>query len=308
MQLEFKRLAKITSNQALYDHMSNNIKLLQKRQWEAHEEYLEKLPIGLYPVKASTDDGRFNPSAKVTFGGLGDSFYEYLLKQYLLTDQTEHEYLEWYIHSIESLTKYLSHTVQYNNETYYFITEMSMGTQVMVFEHLTCFVPGMIILGTSQIRNTTLYTQSMRAQHLKFAREILRTCVMLYDSQATGIAPDSVQFQENGFSITNPSYYLRPETIESLFYFHRITGQKSYAEDGWRIFQNLVKHCRTPSAFSGLKDVTKVPAEQNNSMQSFFLAETLKYFYLLFSDVSILPLDRYVFNTEGHPFKIEKMN
>ena len=36
-------------------------------------------------------------------------------------------------------------------------------------------------------------------------------------------------------------------------------------------------------------------------MQSFFLAETLKYSYLLFADGSKLDLEKYVFNTEAHP-------
>lgn len=41
-------------------------------------------------------------------------------------------------------------------------------------------------------------------------------------------------------------------------------------------------------------------------MESFFLAETLKYLYLLFSDNDLLPLDQIVFNTEAHPFPILK--
>ena len=37
-------------------------------------------------------------------------------------------------------------------------------------------------------------------------------------------------------------------------------------------------------------------------MESFWLAETLKYFYLLFEDdPEVLPLDKWVFNTEAHP-------
>jgi hypothetical protein len=35
--------------------------------------------------------------------------------------------------------------------------------------------------------------------------------------------------------------------------------------------------------------------------QSWFLAETLKYLYLLFADDGALDLDRWVFNTEAHP-------
>jgi mannosyl-oligosaccharide alpha-1,2-mannosidase len=38
-------------------------------------------------------------------------------------------------------------------------------------------------------------------------------------------------------------------------------------------------------------------------MNSFWLAETLKYFYLLYSEPSLMSLDEWVFNTEAHPFK-----
>ena len=70
------------------------------------------------------------------------------------------------------------------------------------------------------------------------------------------------------------------------------------------VFQAIDKHCWTPTAYSGLLDVTRVPPEQNDSMQSFFLAETLKYLYLIFSPTSVLPQSQYVFNTEAHPFPI----
>ena len=43
-------------------------------------------------------------------------------------------------------------------------------------------------------------------------------------------------------------------------------------------------------------------------MQSFFLAETLKYLYLLFSPPSVISLDEWVFNTEAHPLKIMARN
>ena len=46
---------------------------------------------------------------------------------------------------------------------------------------------------------------------------------------------------------------------------------------------------------SGIKD---------NKMQSFFLAETLKYLYVLFYPSSVIPLDEWVFNTEAHPLRI----
>ncbi len=228
-----------------------------------------------------------------------------MLKQYLFTGQREHVYLEWYLDSVRSMVKHMLKTYQHGNETLLVITEYVNGEQKLELEHLTCFVPGMIALGT-KIKNETAYPLDERQQHWKVAQQLLRTCVYLYDYQPTGLAADTVRFDDDKITVVNPSYYLRPETVESLFYFYRMTGDESYREDGWRIFQNLVKHCKTKSSFSGIKDVTKVPPDQNNSMQSFFFAETLKYFYLLFSDQNMLPLDDYVFNTEGHPFKITK--
>lgn len=56
--------------------------------------------------------------------------------------------------------------------------------------------------------------------------------------------------------------------------------------------------------YSGLVDVGVVPPFQDNKMQSFWLAETLKYLYLLFSPASTVPLDQWVLNTEAHPFKL----
>ena len=50
----------------------------------------------------------------------------------------------------------------------------------------------------------------------------------------------------------------------------------------------------------------QVPAAKDDTMQSFFLAETLKYLYLLFSDSSTVDLDEFVFNTEAHPIRVTK--
>jgi mannosyl-oligosaccharide alpha-1,2-mannosidase len=49
----------------------------------------------------------------------------------------------------------------------------------------------------------------------------------------------------------------------------------------------------------------QVPPGIADKMESFFVAETLKYFYMLFEeDPSVLPLDQWVFNTEAHPLPI----
>jgi hypothetical protein len=42
-----------------------------------------------------------------------------------------------------------------------------------------------------------------------------------------------------------------------------------------------------------------------DQMESFFLAETLKYLYLLYDDDNFINTGHYVFNTEGHPIPIK---
>jgi endoplasmic reticulum Man9GlcNAc2 1,2-alpha-mannosidase len=51
-------------------------------------------------------------------------------------------------------------------------------------------------------------------------------------------------------------------------------------------------------------DVRVDPPKQRDKMETFFLGETLKYFYLLFSDEDEFPLDKYIFNTEAHPLPV----
>lgn len=80
----------------------------------------------------------------------------------------------------------------------------------------------------------------------------------------------------------------------------RFTHDTKYREWGWAFAQALEKHCRTGAGYHGLTSA-KYPKDR---MESFFLAETLKYLYLLFTDDSVMPLDEYIFNTEAHPLSI----
>ncbi|KAK2882741.1 hypothetical protein FQN49_000053 [Arthroderma sp. PD_2] len=124
----------------------------------------------------------------------------------------------------------------------------------------------------------------------------------------------------------------RPETIESLFYLYRITEDEMYREWGWKMFKNFIKYTAVieedggnkqshdgssePShdptisyirAFTSLSNADSIPPGKIDNMESFWLAETLKYFYLLFSDKDFIPLTETVFNTEAHIFPRFKM-
>lgn len=47
-----------------------------------------------------------------------------------------------------------------------------------------------------------------------------------------------------------------------------------------------------------------MPVKQQDGMESFWMAETLKYLWLLFGPDSLLSLDDWVLNTEAHPLRI----
>ena len=67
----------------------------------------------------------------------------------------------------------------------------------------------------------------------------------------------------------------------------------------------MERHCRTDTGYSGIRDVYQNNPPKDDVQQSFFLAETLKYLYLLFSDDDLIPLDKWVLNTEAHPIPIK---
>jgi mannosyl-oligosaccharide alpha-1,2-mannosidase len=69
------------------------------------------------------------------------------------------------------------------------------------------------------------------------------------------------------------------------------------------MFTSILKHTSAEHGNSAIDDVTKPEPTLEDSMESFWLAETLKYFYLLFEEEGVVGLDEWVFNTEAHPFK-----
>ncbi|GES59441.1 glycosyl hydrolase family 47 protein [Aspergillus terreus] len=103
--------------------------------------------------------------------------------------------------------------------------------------------------------------------------------------------------------ITDAQYKLRPEAIESVFVMYRITGDKELQDAAWRMFNNIEKITRSEYGHAAIDDVRNPKSPQLDYMESFWLAETLKYFYLTFSEPDLVSLDEYVLNTEAHPFK-----
>ena len=94
--------------------------------------------------------------------------------------------------------------------------------------------------------------------------------------------------------ISDRRYILRPEAIESVFIMYRLTGDKELQESAWRMFNAIEKYTKTNIASAAIIDMTVEDPPKENRMESFWLAETLKYFYAIFSEPDVLSLDEFV--------------
>lgn len=106
--------------------------------------------------------------------------------------------------------------------------------------------------------------------------------------------------------LVSRKYILRPEAIESVFYMYRITGDQYWRDVGWDMFTAIDRHTRALYGNSAIDDVTKSAPEAKDTMESFWIAETLKYFWLLYDDPTTWSLDDWVLNTEAHFFRRPK--
>ncbi len=122
------------------------------------------------------------------------------------------------------------------------------------------------------------------------------------NDQTTGIIK-SRRLQPGILEVNDKRYILRPEAIESIFVMWRLTGDRSWQDKAWTMFTNIERHTRSDIASAALEDVTRSDPTQVDSMESFWLAETLKYFYLVFSDWDVVDLDKWILNTEAHPLR-----
>ncbi|NP_001183886.1 Mannosyl-oligosaccharide 1,2-alpha-mannosidase MNS1-like [Zea mays] len=284
-QLEFIALSQRTGDPKYQQKAENVIKQLQKIYPSD----------GLLPIYINPHSGTASYST-ITFGAMGDSFYEYLLKVWIQGNKTEHvkHYRQMWETSMEGL---LSLTKKTTPSNYYYICEKNGGSLSDKMDELACFAPGMLALGASG------YGPEKSEQIMNLAKELARTCYNFYQTTPTKLAGENYFFHTGQDMGVGTSWnILRPETVESLMYLWRLTGNKTYQDWGWDIFQAFEKNSRIESGYVGLRDVNT--GEKDNMMQSFFLAETLKYLYLLFSPPSVISFDEWVFNTEAHPLRI----
>jgi hypothetical protein len=130
---------------------------------------------------------------------------------------------------------------------------------------------------------------------LERAELLMESCFSLWTTW--GIEPEQLDYA--AMRVLHPAYYLRPEAVESAYYLYRLAGRERYLEMGKAMFDAIVEHTRVETGFTHLRSV--LTKEQDDAMESFFLAETLKYAYLLFAPEHTLKFDEVIFSTEAHP-------
>lgn len=324
LQLEFKYLSYLTKN-ATYWKLAENVYPALYGKNDVFFQY-----SGLAPIYTHPDTGFFF-GQNIRLGSRGDSFYEYLLKQYLQSH--EKIYYDLYRESMEGMKKYLVKKSVPSGLT--FIGERPNGLKNSLdpkMDHLVCFMGGLLAMGATEglpIRQARKqgFWDSTREEDWVLAQELTYTCYQMYHQTPSGLSPEIVVFNDGeatppAGSWTSPSgdFFVkpadrhnlqRPETVESIMFLYHLTKDEKYREWGYEILSSFKEHgsilnadedSGSKSLYVSLSDCISVPTKKRDNMESFWLAETLKYLYLLFQDE--FDLTTVVFNTEAHPFPV----
>jgi mannosidase alpha-like ER degradation enhancer 2 len=265
--LEFGTLSKLTGKPVYYEKAKKALVGLYERRSK----------LGLVGEEIDVETGAWlSPSSHV--GGGIDSYYEYLLKCDILFGDADCGRM--WSDSLRALNAHLAD--QAPSGLWYGQVDMNTGRRTASeFGALHAFLPGVLALGGD----------------LDHARRLQESCLAMWNLH--GIEPDLLDYRK--MRVVSAAYPLRPEIIESAWYLYRSTRDPKYVEMGRTFFEGIRAHCRTDAGDTVLKSV--VTKEKGDLMPSYFLAETLKYLYLLFSDEPAVDLKKVVFNTEAHPLR-----
>ena len=265
--LEWGTLSRLTGKPVYFEKAKNALVQLYRR----------RSAIGLVGEEIDVETGKWLSRASHVGGGI-DSYYEYLWKCERLFGDAECG--QMWAESRKALDAHLADDAP--SGLWYGQVDMETGKRTASeFGALHAFLPGVLAFGGDLDR----------------ARRLQDSCLKMW--QLRGVEPELLDYRK--MKIVDAAYPLRPEIIESAYCLYRATGDPRYLEMGRTFFEALVRRCRTDSGYTVLKSV--VTGEKGDLMPSYFLAETLKYLYLLFAPAETLDYDRVVFNTEAHPFR-----
>lgn len=225
-----------------------------------------------------------------------DSYFEYLVKgAIMLQDEELLNMFRAYDRAIQNYTRF---------DDWYLWVQMHKGTVTMpVFQSLEAFWPGL---------------QSLLG-NLDSAARTFQNYYSVW--RQFGGLPEFYSITQGYTVDKREGYPLRPELIESAMYLFRATGDHTYLQFGLDAVESIERIARTPCGYASVRDLRD--HQLDNRMESFFLAETIKYLYLLFDPAHflhgggaegdgsweeggdggqcVLGAGGFVFNTEAHP-------
>ena len=276
--IEFGTLSKLTGKPVYFD----------KAKRALVETYNRRSPIGLVGTNINVETGKWTNTDSHVSAEI-DSYYEYLIKCSILFGDTDCRDM-WE----DSIAKVHSHLADESpgmaklnrtgkmavGDLWYGHADMNTGKMTSTTTGaLDAFFPAVLALDGD----------------LNRARALQDSLFQMW--KVNGIEPEVYNYKTG--KVEDAGYPLRPEIVESTYYLYHYTKDPKYLAMGKQMFEDFVKHCRTDIAYAGLTSV--VTKEKSDYMHSFVLAETFKYFYLLFADDKKFDLNKVVFNTEAHP-------
>ncbi|CAK1551956.1 unnamed protein product [Leptosia nina] len=286
--IEFGTLSRLTGD-PLYEEVAYNaLKAL----------YHHRSPIGLVGNHIDVMTGRWTAQDAGIGGGV-DSYFEYLVKGAILLERPE--LMSMFTEARSVIDKYLK-----KDDWYVWATMLRGHVTLPVFQSLESYWPGVLsLIGESDTAMRIIHNYHSVWKQYGFTPEVYNL--------GTGEASSSRE-----------SYPLRPELIESIMYLYRDTRDPILLQMGEDILRSIQHSARTPCGYATagyrnhIKDVRDHRKEDR--MESFFLAETTKYLYLLFDPDNfihnpgvhgtvidtpngecIVDVGGYIFNTEAHP-------
>jgi len=213
---------------------------------------------------------------KASIGAGSDSFYEYLFKAYILLGDPA-LYGEF-----ASVYTAIQSSMQADHH-YYGVDYRTGKSRQKHIDSLQAFWPALQVIAgdvSNAIEN--------HARYLDIWRRV-------------GFLPEVYFPMQQAFDKRNGEYPLRPEFVESTLFLSGSTGRSFYRRVGAEVLTSLQTSTRTSCGFAS---INVVKGRLGDRMDSYFLAETLKYLYLLFDDINWIDRGNYVFTTEGHPLPV----
>jgi len=240
------------------------------------ETYKRRSALDLVGSSIDADTGAWLDTESHISGGI-DSYYEYLYKCARLFGDPDCRAM--WDKSIVAANRHLADDV--DGALWYGYADMKTGKRTHTwYGALDAFMPALLAVSGDTARAARLQDSSFRMWKLD------------------GIEPEVIDYQT--MKVEYPGYALRPEIVESTYYLYQATHDEKYLLMGRTLFRDFVQHCRTDAGYAALESV--VSKKQKDRMESYVMAETFKYFYLLFAPQA-LDFGGVTFNTEAHPLR-----